>query len=61
MNLKKYVNQLLARYLMQPTSPPRLSFFDFDRMCDELLAGDVILIEGRNRGSEIIKRITSFY
>jgi hypothetical protein len=31
---------------------------DFDRVCHEIIPGDVLLIEGRNRISNVIKRIT---
>ncbi len=32
---------------------------DFDRVCHEILPGDVLLVEGTTRISEIIKRITN--
>ena len=56
--IKQYLTQAMARYLMTPIQRPRQSFFDYHRMCEELRPGDVVLVEGRNRGSEIIKRIT---
>lgn len=58
MGLRRYLTKRIVHYLMQPTHPPRLSFFDYKRMCDELRPGDVILVEGRNRNSKIIKHIT---
>lgn len=57
-SIKKAINKRLASYLMQQIESPKLQFFNFERMLDELIPGDVILIEGRNRGSEIIKYVT---
>lgn len=48
----------LIKWLMVDASPREFSLSDFERIKYELRPGDVILIEGRNRVSEVIKVIT---
>lgn len=48
----------IGRWLTKNHPPRRAYLCDFDRIRYELRTGDVLLIEGRNRISRIIKKIT---
>jgi hypothetical protein len=48
----------LGRWLTRNRPPRRAHLCDFERICYELRPGDVLLIEGRNRVSTIIRKIT---
>jgi len=51
----------LASWLNKVADPDdnTLPLTDFERLCEELRQGDVILVEGRSRVSEVIKAITN--
>lgn len=56
--LKRPLVDALTRWLVcdhEPREPPQC---DFERLCLEIRAGDVILVEGRSRVSEVISWIT---
>ncbi len=58
--LRKRLMAAIARWLNQETSPDHdlASLTSFERLCYEIHPGDVILVEGRTRVSEVIKLIT---
>lgn len=49
----------IGKWLTKDRPPERKYLCDFDRICYEVRPGDVLLIEGRNRVSDIIKKITT--
>lgn len=58
--LKERFWRMIARWLtyepeVEPNGVPK---YDFDRLCYEIRPGDVILVEGRSRVSEVIKLIS---
>ncbi|MEJ2509146.1 MAG: YiiX/YebB-like N1pC/P60 family cysteine hydrolase [Gammaproteobacteria bacterium] len=57
--LKKRVGSWLTRWLTKELhEPDDALLYDFDRLCYEIRPGDVILVEGRSRVSDVIKLIT---
>lgn len=48
----------ITRWLMKEGMPPNSPLCDFKRLSYELRPGDVLLVEGRSRVSEVIKLIT---
>jgi len=58
MRLGKWIFDKICNYLTKSTGDDSNSFLcDFDRICHEIIPGDILLIEGRNRVSNIIKNI----
>jgi hypothetical protein len=58
MSLGNWLVQKLAHFLTKDVSPSRSYLCDFSRICHEVRPADVLLIEGRNRISHIVQRIT---
>jgi hypothetical protein len=58
MGLGKWLNDKLGDYLLKDSGYKRAYLCDFDRIGHELRPGDVLLMEGHNRVSRIVKRIT---
>ncbi|OGO95743.1 MAG: hypothetical protein A3F41_06075 [Coxiella sp. RIFCSPHIGHO2_12_FULL_44_14] len=55
----KQLFKALGQYLTREVDATKRPFLcDFDRICHEIIPGDVLLIEGNNRISRVIKRIT---
>jgi len=56
----KRMSQAIARWLTHEPKPPddSILLLNFDRLCYEIRPGDVILVEGRSRVSNVIKQIT---
>ena len=54
------LGQAITRWLTHEPKPPDDSvlLLNFDRLCYEIRPGDVILVEGRSRVSNVIKQIT---
>ncbi len=48
----------LCSWLMHESPPGASPLCDFRRLCFELRPGDIVLVEGRSRVSEVIKQIT---
>ncbi len=48
----------VSDWLTKEGPPPQLPFCDFKRLSYELRPGDVLLVEGRSRVSNVIKQIT---
>jgi hypothetical protein len=59
-SLGKWINNQLTEWLThEPAIAQNIpSLTNFERLCDEIRPGDIILIEGRSRASNIIKQIT---
>ncbi len=58
MSLQKWIFDKICDYLMSDSGDPSHEYLcDFDRICHEIIPGDVLLIEGTNRVSNIIKNI----
>lgn len=58
MSLSNWLIGKLGQWLTRNTAPSRAYLCDFDRIRYELRSGDVLLIEGRNHISNVIKRVT---
>lgn len=61
MKRSKFANWLFAKIgaWLQHEEPPRHAYMsDFDRITYEIRPGDVLLLEGRHRVSNIIRRVT---
>jgi len=58
MKLGTWLVQKLSHYLLNPITPSRDFLCDFSRIRHEVRTADVLLIEGRNRISHIVQRIT---
>ena len=58
MNFGNWLIAKTGRWLTRNTAPSRAYLCDFDRIRYELRPGDVLLIEGRNHISNVIKQIT---
>ena len=58
MGLGNWLISKLSNYLTKECESGRAYLCDFDRICYEIRTTDVLLIEGRNRISHIIQRIT---
>ena len=50
--------ETISEWLVKEGPPPNSPLCDFNRLCYELRPGDVLLVEGRSRVSEVIKTIT---
>lgn len=48
----------ITEWLIREGPPPATPQCDFNHMRFELRPGDVILVEGRSRVAEVIKRVT---
>jgi hypothetical protein len=53
-----WIWERLCGWLMWETPPATVPLCDFERLCYELRPGDILLVEGRSRVSEVIKAIT---
>lgn len=58
MKVGTWLVQKLSHYLLQNVTPSRSFLCDFSRIRHEVRTADVLLIEGRNRISRIVQRIT---
>ena len=58
MALGTWLVKKLSNYLLKDVSPSRSYLCDFSRVRHEVRMADVLLIEGRNRISHIVQRIT---
>lgn len=58
MSLGNWLIQKTGRYLTKESPATRGYLCDFDRLCHEIRPADVILVEGRNRLSHVIQRVT---
>lgn len=61
MGIKHFFSDKIAGFLNKEKKgyPHGIPMTDFERLCEELRQGDVILVEGRSRVSEVIKTITN--
>ena len=55
---KAWLARTLTRWLTMETPPDPTPLCDFERICYEIRPGDVLLVEGRTRVSDVIKTIT---
>ncbi|EKD78131.1 MAG: hypothetical protein ACD_42C00032G0002 [uncultured bacterium] len=58
MSLGNWLVKKLSQFLLTTVSPSRSYLCDFSRIKHEVRLADVLLIEGRNRISRIVQRIT---
>ncbi|WP_126454935.1 YiiX/YebB-like N1pC/P60 family cysteine hydrolase [Sulfuriflexus mobilis] len=58
MGLRSWMGKQISDWLVQDSPASGSPLCDFDRLSYEIRPGDVILIEGRSRVSEVIKIIT---
>jgi hypothetical protein len=58
MKLGTWLVQKFSRYLLQNVSPSHSYLCDFSRIRQEVRPADVLLVEGRNRISRMVRRIT---
>lgn len=58
MSLGTYLVRKFSHYLLKDITPSRSFLCDFARICHEVRMADVLLIEGRNRISHIVQRVT---
>lgn len=59
MGFGKWLFEKISNYYAQETQDDKRAYLcDFDRICHEVIPGDVLLIEGANRISRYIKRLT---
>lgn len=58
MSLANYLIHRFSHYLLQNIIPSRSFLCDFSRICHEVRSADVLLVEGRNRISQIVRRTT---
>lgn len=56
--VKKWLIDNITQWLVKEGPPPNTPLCDFGRLCDELKPGDIVLVAGRSRVSEVIKLIT---
>src|SRR5262245_4935091 len=56
--LGKWLYQKITKFLTTNNPPTRSYLCDFDRICHDVRPADVLLIEGRNRISRLIRRVT---
>ena len=59
MGLLSWLNQQMVKQLTKESRNIRSDLCDFDRITQEIIPGDVILVEGRNRISAIIRNVTN--
>lgn len=55
---RKALVETITRWLSHEREPKRFPMSDFERMRHEIKPGDVVLVEGRSRVSDVIKAIT---
>ncbi|PIZ04125.1 MAG: hypothetical protein COY58_05575 [Gammaproteobacteria bacterium CG_4_10_14_0_8_um_filter_38_16] len=53
-----FTKKWLLKFLLTPIVPSRSYLCDFSRICHEVRPPDILLIQGRNRISQIVQRIT---
>ena len=59
MSIGSWLFKRITQYYSKETQDDKRAYLcDFDRICHEVIPGDVLLIEGTNRISRYIKRIT---
>lgn len=59
MGMTEWLLKKFSNYLTKDINTDNRTYLcDFDRICHEIIPGDVLLVEGANRISQIIKRIT---
>lgn len=58
MSLGNWLVQKLSGFLLKNVTPSRSYLCDFSRICHEVRSTDILLIQGRNRISRIVQRIT---
>ncbi len=56
--LSQWIAKRISKWLVKDGPAPTTPLCDFNRLCYELRPGDVLLVEGRSRVSEVIKLIT---
>ncbi len=56
--ITQWIWQKLCDWLVHEKPPAQVPLCDFNRLCRELRPGDIILVEGRSRVSEVIKLVT---
>ncbi|EGW53429.1 YiiX/YebB-like N1pC/P60 family cysteine hydrolase [Candidatus Endoriftia persephonae] len=56
--LGQWLARKISEWLVKEGPPPNSPLCDFNRLCYELRPGDILLLEGRSRVSEVIKIIT---
>ncbi len=56
--IAKKIVQAASRWLLKNEPPKRRHLCDFPQICEKVLPGDVLLVEGRSRASQIIKLMT---
>lgn len=57
-SLGQRVLSLFSQWLLKDAPPKRAYLCDFKQICQKIIPGDVLLIEGRSRISHIIKSLT---
>lgn len=58
MNLFSWIDKKMLDYLNTEIESKRGYLCDFGRICQEIIPGDVLLVEGHNRTSLMVKNIT---
>ncbi len=59
MGMGNWLFQKITKYYSKETQNAQRSYLcDFDRICHEIIPGDVLLVEGTNRISQYIKAVT---
>ncbi len=59
MGLGSWLFKKISNFYTEPTKDDKRAYLcDFDRICHEIIPGDVLLVEGTNRISNIIKKVT---
>lgn len=58
MGILKAINEKVTQWLTEDRDPEEIPICDFEQICYELRPCDVILTEGRNRVSDVIKYVT---
>jgi len=56
--LRQRLAEWISGWLVKEGPPPLTPLCDFNRLSFELRPGDIVLVEGRNRVSEVIKLVT---
>jgi len=56
--IKQWIYQTLSSWFMHDRKKRDQPLCDFDRIRQEILPGDVLLIEGRSRVSDVIRQVT---
>lgn len=58
MGLRSYIASNMTAWLNKETPPPSFPMEDFEQLSFEVRPGDILLVKGRTRVSEVIKSIT---